>query len=668
MDQENKADKPSASELINAVWFDQAIKDVNDVKSHYAKRLTEKCIKKELTAVNEEEFVKEINNAETQLPFAVVSGPKTLRAAVETVSTHRVLGGILLFSETSDDPEGQEKRISNRERYLNAYRQVLEIVDDVRGFDPLVDRLNEVRNDYLWNVAFFDHSKPFYEASDKDTIVNSLKMTVPGRKDEAYSIFYPVAPATLNVSDYLTPAVLANLSAMAEKCPETAGPKAAPIQRAIKWLSKTLESTGKLRNDMDAIDCIMSALTTGEAASEDKFARFKSTMGSLEADMREAEFSSDLINEPTESTSGKPKPWTYRSEWTRIDKEAATQINKNLTEIADQLKESVGAAGSFADAAEKFKANAGLQTRFSSPGVLRPDSEALELIRLEAVRHSFLGGSRLRTMINSCLKSGDKERLAAIKEYLFCLKASMCVKGESPEKQQEEIKGSAMAHYGDWKDKKEKKVFRGVSLSAESEVEIKRKTGQVVLLRQFMTAEFEEPTAQFQSTSVSGGSVYMLDITLVRSQPRCEAYLKELGLPEQLGIMFPVYTYDDPSYKVDKESLFPPFYPLLIKGVDEKTHRIMAEAPICVYCYPEFDKAVRIEDKAYEQRRVSSLLRLAQSNAVNKIILCKPEIVTNVAKISCLDDYMERLCSAIDSASDLDTVILRMCPSQDRHS
>lgn len=168
-------------------------------------------------------------------------------------------------------------------------------------------------------------------------------------------------------------------------------------------------------------------------------------------------------------------------------------------------------------------------------------------------------------MLNLYLRYGKFEGFELFKEYMFCLKGSMCQKGKPV------IKAGL-------------KVYRGLDLGANLLKKYEEKKSKCILLNGFTsTTHLEEKAMEFASWGCKDTATVM-EITLVDFDDLFLNFLKDFEFPEENGVFFPVDISEFSEYPKEKEVLFPPFYPIRILDVIKYVRgtKIIAEAPFSV--------------------------------------------------------------------------------------
>lgn len=216
-------------------------------------------------------------------------------------------------------------------------------------------------------------------------------------------------------------------------------------------------------------------------------------------------------------------------------------------------------------------------------------------------------------MLNYYLRSQNPQKLEIFKEYMFCLKASLC-----------KLCKPAI---------EKTIVYRGLGMSPDLYKEFEKNKGSCILLSGFTYAcqnwksaiEFAENNPHVCTT--------LLEIHLEECDKKFEDFMKEFGFPEENGVLFPIEIVQSPDSNLKGELILPPFYPVEIKDIknEEKFHRIILRAPIFVNIaerdwtskfYKEYS-----ENLEWERSYTEQLSELAAKKAIDKISLVKMQIL-----------------------------------------
>ncbi len=217
-------------------------------------------------------------------------------------------------------------------------------------------------------------------------------------------------------------------------------------------------------------------------------------------------------------------------------------------------------------------------------------------------------------MLNLYLRYGKTEGLELFKEYMFCLKGSMCELGTPI-------------------TEKDTMVYRGLKWDPKFLVEYENKKGQCVLLNGFVsTSMSREVAVGFADNGGNGkGASTVLEIRLVECDSSYLSFIKRFGFPEENGVFFPVNISEYSAYNNEKEVLFPPFYPMKIidvgtEVIDGKTYsKIVAETPTCVNISGKsrLNNVLKAQttDIDWKKQYIDSMLRLSERRIVSKLSL-----------------------------------------------
>lgn len=216
-------------------------------------------------------------------------------------------------------------------------------------------------------------------------------------------------------------------------------------------------------------------------------------------------------------------------------------------------------------------------------------------------------------MLNLYLRYGKTEGLDLFREYMFCLKGSMCELGTPITE-----KGTV--------------VYRGLKWDRKFLKEYEGKKGEYVLLNGFVSTSLtREVAVAFANNGGTGEESTLLEIRLVECDEGYIRFIKGFGFPEENGVFFPVNISEFSAYNSEKEVLFPPFYPMRIVNVctesfEGKTYsKIMAETPSCVNISGKnrFNNILKAQttDVDWKKQYIDSMLRLGEKRIIDKLSL-----------------------------------------------
>ncbi len=237
--------------------------------------------------------------------------------------------------------------------------------------------------------------------------------------------------------------------------------------------------------------------------------------------------------------------------------------------------------------------------------------EEKELGMKEVIRSYTMAG--LYFMLNLYLRYGKTEGLELFKEYMFCLKGSMC-----------EL-GTPITEKGTM-------VYRGLKWDHKFLEEYEKKKGEFVLLNGFVSTSLNRDVAvTFANNGGSGGESTLLEIRLVECDEGYVRFIKGFGFPEENGVLFPVNISEFSVYNSEQEVLFPPFYPMKIVDVGSETvagrtySKIVAETPNCVNISGknQLNNMLKAQssDVDWKRQYIDSMLRLSERRIIDKLSL-----------------------------------------------
>ncbi len=216
-------------------------------------------------------------------------------------------------------------------------------------------------------------------------------------------------------------------------------------------------------------------------------------------------------------------------------------------------------------------------------------------------------------MLNLYLRYGKPDCLALFREYMFCLKGSMCELGKP------------MTDTG-------AVAYRGLRWDPKFLEEYRQKKGQCVLLNGFVSTSLDKKVAvEFANHGSGAGASTLLEMRLVECDDSYVRFIRDFEFPEENGVYFPVNISEFSVYSTEREVLFPPFYPIKIIDVDEETvdgqtySRILAEVPNCVNISGKSRLSnmlkVQSSDVDWGKEYLDSMLRLSEHRIVDKLSL-----------------------------------------------
>ena len=162
-------------------------------------------------------------------------------------------------------------------------------------------------------------------------------------------------------------------------------------------------------------------------------------------------------------------------------------------------------------------------------------------------------GSGLYSIFNYCLKSGKPDKIEAFKEYAYALRGSMFILGEP-------ILNESNTYY------------RGMTMRKTIFENWKKLVGEYFLFPTYTSTTADLNMAQhfLNSKSLNSGAVsVMIIINLTNDVKPFVEKMKEMKEVYN-GIYFPVDIYKYSVFANKGEVLFPPFYPFLLKGVEQE--------------------------------------------------------------------------------------------------
>ncbi len=217
----------------------------------------------------------------------------------------------------------------------------------------------------------------------------------------------------------------------------------------------------------------------------------------------------------------------------------------------------------------------------------------------------------LYRIINSYLKTGDREQIKVFRNYLFCLKGAMCEMGEPVYKE-----GSKIV------------VYRGLNMPEGMINEYKGNIGGKVLSSAFMTTTLNQKKAMTFAREGQQAGATILQINLVDFNQEFADFVAQFEFPEENGVYFPISIAKFSQEKDEEEVLFPPFYPLKIIEVKVDSYcYITAEAPYYVNMAGKsaisnmYKEMPRNADDAKEY--LNSLIKLVRQKLIDKISVVK---------------------------------------------
>ncbi len=216
-------------------------------------------------------------------------------------------------------------------------------------------------------------------------------------------------------------------------------------------------------------------------------------------------------------------------------------------------------------------------------------------------------------MLNLYLRYGTHDGLSLFKEYMFCLKGSMCELGKPMTE-----KGMI--------------TYRGLRWDPKFLEEYRRKKGQCVLLNGFVSTSLDKKVAlEFAKKGSGVGTSTVLEMKLVECDESYVRFVRDFEFPEENGVYFPVDVSEFSIYAGEKEVLFPPFYPVKIVDVGDETvdgrtySRILAEVPNCVNISGKnrLNNILKAQtsDVDWGKEYLDSMLRLSSRRIVDKLSL-----------------------------------------------
>jgi hypothetical protein len=223
-------------------------------------------------------------------------------------------------------------------------------------------------------------------------------------------------------------------------------------------------------------------------------------------------------------------------------------------------------------------------------------------------------------MLNLYLRYGNEDGFKLFKEYMFCLKASICQLGEP-------IVGTGQ------------KLYRGLTLSREFLEKYREKKEQIILLNAFTSTTLDkDKTIEFALRN-KGENFVILEMTTVNFDDSFAQFIADFGFPEENGVFFPADISKYSAFPSEKEVLFPPFYPMKILDVfnetaDNKSYsKIVAETPYSVSVAGK-DLVKKIfkgetQENEWNEAYVESLFDLIHKKVVDKLSIVKLGINEN---------------------------------------
>ncbi len=225
---------------------------------------------------------------------------------------------------------------------------------------------------------------------------------------------------------------------------------------------------------------------------------------------------------------------------------------------------------------------------------------------------------KLYYMLNLYLRYGKPEGFALFKEYMLCLKGSIC-----------EV-GRPMIQKGI-------KLYRGLHLLPKFLKEYGENIGKIVLLNSFTSTSLEEEFAFRFANMSKKGAPAIFEIRLVDFDKSFADFIAGFGFPEENGVFFPADISEYSVYPVEREVLFPPFYPIRIVAIQKVKNKrnvydkIVAEAPYCVNItgknfWGRFHKG-ESHDMNWSKDYLESMLKLVAKGVLNKLSIVKLRIL-----------------------------------------
>eukprot|EP01022_Parablepharisma_sp_SALTPOND_P025305 TRINITY_DN585_c0_g2_i1.p1 TRINITY_DN585_c0_g2~~TRINITY_DN585_c0_g2_i1.p1 ORF type:complete len:472 (-),score=47.62 TRINITY_DN585_c0_g2_i1:1533-2948(-) len=222
-------------------------------------------------------------------------------------------------------------------------------------------------------------------------------------------------------------------------------------------------------------------------------------------------------------------------------------------------------------------------------------------------------------MLNTYLRHEMAEGFNLFKEYIFCLKGSMCELGIPV-------------------IEKGKRLYRSLNLSAEFIKDYENNKGNIVLLNAFTSTSPDITVA----TKFAHEDATIFEITLVDIDKVFDKFINDFGLTEKNGVFFPVDIGSQSCYPNEKEVVFPPFYPMKIIDVCEDKingklyKKVIVEAPFSVctgknkflehYC-----KRAR-KDMKWNETSLEKFVELIEKKVINKLTIGNFLSYTNAQK------------------------------------
>lgn len=248
--------------------------------------------------------------------------------------------------------------------------------------------------------------------------------------------------------------------------------------------------------------------------------------------------------------------------------------------------------------------------------------------RMEHVIKSYTQ-EKLYYMLNLYLRFGNPEGLELFKEYMFCLKGSMCEKGLPV-------------------IEKDKKLYRGLRLPAGFLEKYREQKGKIVLLNGFTSTTTDPETAMRFMNMGTNFAATLMELTLTDFDESFNSFIMEFGFPEENGVFFPVDIAKFSEYEGEKEVLFPPFYPIKILDIQTVAgdngapyNKIVISAPFCVNIAGTKVKDWRVTtDFDWKHVYLESMLELAEKGIIDKLSIDRLEIAKNPV-------IFQRLCDTI---------------------
>ena len=240
-------------------------------------------------------------------------------------------------------------------------------------------------------------------------------------------------------------------------------------------------------------------------------------------------------------------------------------------------------------------------------------------------------------MMNLYLRFGTSQCFETFKEYIFCLKASMCIIGTP---------ATNVAA-----------VYRGLGLSPEFLKLYVENKGKFILLNGFTSTTIDKDKAIEFTMRAPQGIKTLYEISLVPFDESFSNFINDFGFPEENGVFFPVDISKVSVYDDEKEVLFPPFYPIKIINVrqEEEYCKIIAQAPSLVsiagkdftFYLNKIDKG-KISGKHYNE----DILDLTSKKIIDKLSLVNSE------KLRDNPEFFDKLLKEIKIGDHIQKIIL----------